>query len=117
MRCCSRFTLRPESGRKLFSDFRFQVLRLNAMEHFIAVSEKSPEQLRHILDVAHALKKELKSTGKNKPILPGKTLAMLFEKPSLRTRVSFNVGMIQLGGNAIYLTREEVGIGTREPVQ
>ena len=50
-------------------------------------------------------------------MLAGKTVAMLFEKPSLRTRVSFEVGMKQLGGTAIYLSQAEVGLGQREPVQ
>ncbi|HWO71958.1 MAG TPA: ornithine carbamoyltransferase, partial [Dehalococcoidia bacterium] len=51
------------------------------------------------------------------PLLQGKTIAMLFEKPSLRTRVSFEVGMRQLGGSAIYLSQAEVGLGQREPVK
>jgi ornithine carbamoyltransferase len=51
------------------------------------------------------------------PLLEGKTIAMLFEKPSLRTRVSFEVGMKQLGGSAIYLSQAEVGLGQREPVE
>jgi len=49
-------------------------------------------------------------------LLHGKTLALIFEKPSLRTRVSFDVAMQQLGGNAIYLSQSEVGLGQREPV-
>ena len=49
-------------------------------------------------------------------LLSGKTLALVFEKPSLRTRVSFDVAMYQLGGHAIYLSPEEVGLGKREPV-
>ncbi len=50
------------------------------------------------------------------PVLSGKTAALIFEKPSLRTRVSFEVGMKQLGGTAIYLSQAEVGLGQREPV-
>jgi ornithine carbamoyltransferase len=53
----------------------------------------------------------------SRPVLQGKTVAMLFEKPSLRTRVSFEVGMKQLGGSAIYLSQSEVGLGQREPVK
>jgi ornithine carbamoyltransferase len=53
----------------------------------------------------------------SRPVLAGKTVAMLFEKPSLRTRVSFEVGMMQLGGSAIYLSQSEVGLGQREPVK
>ncbi len=49
-------------------------------------------------------------------ILAGKTLALLFEKPSLRTKVSFDVGMYQLGGHSVYLSQAEVGLGSREPI-
>src|SRR5436190_9323418 len=87
------------------------------MKHFVSVADNSAEQLRHYLDVAKQLKKQLKQTGRNDPILAGKTLALIFEKPSLRTRVSFSVGMTQLGGVGMYIARDEVGIGLREPVQ
>jgi len=64
------------------------------------------------------LAKELKETrtrlGQNAPILADKALAMVFTKPSLRTRVSFEMGMEQLGGHALYLSPQEVGLGTRE---
>jgi ornithine carbamoyltransferase len=64
------------------------------------------------------LAKELKETrtrlGQNAPILAGKSLAMIFTKPSLRTRVSFEMGMEQLGGHALYLSPQEVGLGSRE---
>jgi len=55
--------------------------------------------------------------GDSRRLLAGKTLALLFEKPSLRTRVSFDVGMRQLGGDCIYVSPAEVGLGTREPVE
>jgi ornithine carbamoyltransferase len=87
------------------------------MQHFLTIAETPAERIKHILDVAHALKKQLKTTGKNDHILAEKTLAMIFEKPSLRTRVSFAVGMTQLGGNGLLLRPDEVGLGTREPVQ
>src|SRR5450432_2605917 len=87
------------------------------MPHFISIAEHSTADLQHMLDVAHRLKKQLKNTGKNDPILASKTLAMIFEKPSLRTRVSFAVGMTQLGGNGLVLRDEEVGLGKREPVE
>jgi ornithine carbamoyltransferase len=85
--------------------------------HFIALSQYSTEDLSHILDVAKRLKSQLKTTGKNDPLLAGKTLAMIFEKPSLRTRASFAVAMTQLGGNGLLLRDEEVGLGKREAVQ
>ncbi len=65
-----------------------------------------------MLRTATALK-----AGGRRSVLPGKTLALLFEKPSLRTRVSFDVAMRQLGGDCIYLSPAEVGLGTREPVE
>src|SRR5579859_3955939 len=87
------------------------------MTHFTTIAECSYEELRHVLDVALRLKRQLKEQGHNDPILAGKTLAMIFEKPSLRTRVSFAVGMTQLGGSGLLLRQEEVGIDTREPLQ
>jgi ornithine carbamoyltransferase len=85
--------------------------------HFISIASHSTEELEHILDVAKRLKAQLRSTGKNDPLLAGKTLAMIFEKPSLRTRTSFAVAMTQLGGNGLLLRDEEVGLGKREAVQ
>src|SRR5215218_9947588 len=87
------------------------------MKHFINVADHSAEELRHLLDVAKRLKRQHKTTGKNDPLLAGRTLAMIFEKPSLRTRVSFAVAMTHLGGNGLLLRDEEVGLDVREPVQ
>ncbi|HEY7087595.1 MAG TPA: ornithine carbamoyltransferase [Tepidisphaeraceae bacterium] len=87
------------------------------MKHFISIAETSSTDLHHTLDVSHRLKKQLKTTGKNDPILANKTLAMIFEKPSLRTRVSFAVAMTQLGGNGLLLRDEEIGLGKREAIQ
>ena len=87
------------------------------MTHFIAVSDCTPQELRHLLDVSLRLKKQLRQTGHNDPILAGKTLALIFEKPSLRTRVSFSVGMTQMGGSGLVLRPDEVGLGSREPLQ
>ncbi len=85
--------------------------------HFIAIADHSTEQLRHVLDVSKHLKRQLAETGRNEPILAGKTLAMIFEKPSLRTRVSFAVAMTQIGGSSIILRQEEVGLGGREELR
>jgi ornithine carbamoyltransferase len=87
------------------------------MKHFINVADHTTEELRHFLDVAKRLKKQHKETGRNDPLLAGQTLAMIFEKPSLRTRVSFAVAMTHLGGNGLLLRDEEVGLDVREPVQ
>jgi ornithine carbamoyltransferase len=87
------------------------------MQHFISIASCSIEELQHTLDVADRLKAQLRATRRNDPLLAGKSLAMIFEKPSLRTRVSFSVAMSQLGGEGILLRQEEVGLGTREPIQ
>ncbi len=87
------------------------------MKHFLSVAEHSSEALRHMLDVSAELKAQLKKTGRNDELLKNKTLAMIFEKPSLRTRVSFAVAMTQLGGNGLLLRDEEVGLDKREPTK
>ena len=83
---------------------------------FVSVAATSPGVLEHVLEVAKRLKAEYKGTGRNQTVLERKTLAMIFEKPSLRTRVSFEVAMIQLGGEAIYISPAEIGLGKRESV-
>ena len=85
------------------------------MQHFLNIADFSADELWQFLYTAKELKEEL-GKGGNKPILQGKILGMLFQKPSLRTRVSFEVGMLQLGGEAIYISPNEVGLGTRESV-
>jgi ornithine carbamoyltransferase len=87
------------------------------MKHFISIAEHSVEFLNQTLATGERLKKQLKSTGRNDPILAGKTAALIFEKPSLRTRVSFTQAMLQCGGDAITLTGDEVGLGKREPAK
>src|SRR5947208_13155827 len=89
----------------------------NGMKKFIEIADQTPEELRHFLDVAKRLKRQLKETGRNDAVLAGKTLAMIFEKPSLRTRVSFSTGMVQLGGSSLMLRGEEMGWGHREEVR
>jgi ornithine carbamoyltransferase len=87
------------------------------MEHFISIGDCTREDLGHVLDVAARLKKQYLEAGRNDALLVGQTLAMIFEKPSLRTRVSFAVAMNHLGGTAMMLRSEEVGLGKREPVK
>ena len=86
------------------------------IKDFIDISDFSAQQLGGLLDRAIA-DKALFRAGKLIPTLPRKTLAMIFEKPSLRTRVSFETAMSQLGGHAIYLTQADIGLGSREAVQ
>jgi len=82
---------------------------------FLAVSDYSPEALQEMLDLAIALKKEHFATG-NKPLFKGKVLAMVFQKPSLRTRVSFDMAMRHMGGDALYISPAEIGLGQRESI-
>jgi ornithine carbamoyltransferase len=82
---------------------------------FLSLFDFRLEELEEILALSADLKRQLKE-GKRPPLLSGRTLAMLFEKPSLRTRVTFEVGMTQLGGYAIYLTPTDIRIGERESV-
>src|SRR4030066_434854 len=85
------------------------------MKDFIAIADHSPEQLQDLLAMAIRLKEELKAGG-NSPVLEGKVLAMIFQKPSLRTRVSFDMAMRHLGGDALYLSPAEIGLGKRESI-
>lgn len=84
-------------------------------KHFLDVGSLSVEELQSYLDLAATLKSQWNQGG-NDPILAGKTLGMLFMKPSLRTRVSFEMAMRHLGGEALYLSPSEVGLGKRESV-
>jgi ornithine carbamoyltransferase len=85
------------------------------MKDFLSIADYSPEEIQSFLDLAVELKKELEN-GANKPILKEKTMAMIFQKPSLRTRVSFDMAMRQLGGDALYLSPAEIGLGQRESI-
>ena len=85
-----------------------------ALAHYLDLESVTSEQFWGLLRLAKRLKEERLQQGQNQPILAGKSLAMLFMKPSLRTRVSFEMGMQHLGGYAFYLSPQEVGLGTRE---
>jgi ornithine carbamoyltransferase len=85
------------------------------MKHLICLADTSSDEIWHVLSTARDLKAEWKETG-NKPLLASKSLAMIFEKPSLRTRTSFEMAMVHLGGHALYLSPSEIGLGTRESV-
>jgi ornithine carbamoyltransferase len=87
------------------------------MKDFLSIIDCPIEFLRDLIRISIRLKR-LYSFGGNEPFLAGKTLAMLFEKPSLRTRISFQVAMTDLGGHPIYVKPEDIGgIGKREPVK
>ena len=84
--------------------------------HFLTLLDFNPDELRALLTRAIELKKILKNGTSHTP-LQNKTLAMVFEKASTRTRVSFEVGINQLGGNCVYLGPEEINLGVRESIQ
>lgn len=80
--------------------------------NIISIADLSPIELKQVLDVSTWMK-----NNRTTPVLQGKTLALVFEKPSLRTRVSFEVAMQRLGGNTISLPSSEIQMGNREPVK
>lgn len=82
----------------------------------ISIRDFTREEIEALFSLATDLKRRLKR-GKSHPRLSGKTLALIFEKPSLRTRVSFEVAMTHLGGHAIYLAPQDIRLGARETVE
>jgi ornithine carbamoyltransferase len=82
---------------------------------FLCLSDYTKEEIYYLLDLAAKLKHEQKN-GIPHPLLAGKTLGMIFEKSSTRTRVSFEVGMFQLGGSALFLSGRDLQIGRGEPI-
>ena len=87
-----------------------------ALSNFVDIESLTSEQFWAVMRLARELKDERKRLSQNAPILAGKSLALLFQKPSLRTRVSFEMGMVQLGGYAFFLSPQEIGLGKRESV-
>ena len=85
------------------------------MSHFLSAADLTRERALHLFRVTAELKQRRKA-GRFGTALNGRTLALIFEKPSLRTRVTFEVGIVQLGGRAVYLSGPEIGMGTRESV-
>ncbi|MCF4097587.1 ornithine carbamoyltransferase [Maritalea mediterranea] len=86
-----------------------------ATQHFLDLGQFTKDELRKILDLAHALKAKLKE-GEKPPLLEGKMLAMIFDRESTRTRVSFDVGMRQLGGQTLMLTGDEMQLSRDETI-
>ncbi len=85
------------------------------MKDFLAISNYPAAEIQDLLDLAVRLKKEHQSGG-NPPLFKGKVLAMIFQKPSLRTRVSFDMAMRHMDGDALYLSPAEIGLGKRESI-
>ena len=87
-----------------------------AIHHYLSLEDMSGAETWEVLRLAQDLKRD-REQGRSHPRLAGKTLAMIFQKPSLRTRVSFEAGMTQLGGHAIYLGPADIRLGERETVE
>lgn len=90
-----------------------------SVQHFLTLSDLSSDALKSILEDAISLKEDLNRSDETRATapLPGKVLGMIFEKSSTRTRVSFEAGMIQLGGDAIFLSPSDTQLGRGEPVE
>ena len=89
----------------------------SAGTHFLHLDDFSKEELVHMLQTAKDVKAILKSGDQSFKPFKGKTLAMIFTKPSMRTRVSFETGFTKLGGNAVYLGPDTIQLGKREPTK
>ena len=85
-------------------------------KHFLSITDLSISELKTVFKIALKTKKQLKTKHANKPLLQNQTMSMIFEKPSLRTRLSFETAMTQLGGHAIYLAPSDIGLGVREKI-
>lgn len=85
------------------------------MRHFLTLKDFTKEEILEIIDIAIEIKKDLKN-GVYKKQLEMQTLGMIFEKSSTRTRVSFETGMFQLGGHALFLSNRDIHLGRGEPV-
>ena len=88
----------------------------SSKKDILSISDLSTSEIDRILMLAGKLKREQKK-GKSRPFLRGKTLGMIFQKPSTRTRVSFEVGMYQLGGDAIYLGANDIQLSRGETIE
>ena len=87
-----------------------------SVNNLVSIHDLTPQDVNQIMVNAMTMK-SVKKTGQPHDYLLNKTLAMIFEKPSIRTRLSFEVGMYDLGGKAIYLTGEDINLGVRESVE
>lgn len=81
----------------------------------VSIADLTKDEILHLFARSHQLKLDIAKQGRL-PILNGRVMTLVFEKPSLRTRVTFETGMVQLGGAAIYLAPSDIGLGTRETV-
>lgn len=89
---------------------------MSHFRHFLDMRDLSAQELNHILDEALRLKAERKAGKRHETRLDGRKLAMIFEKPSTRTRTSFEVGMLDLGGHALFMSKNDIQIGHGESI-
>lgn len=87
------------------------------VRHFLKLSDLGRDVILEVIERACIMKRELKGPGRPQPTRPGKVLAMIFEKSSTRTRVSFETAMVQLGGHAIFLSPDDTQLGRGEPIE
>ena len=87
-----------------------------AIRHFLSLRDLSPAELAQVIELAIEMK-AAKREGRQEPVFKGKVLGMIFEKSSTRTRVSFEAGMAQLGGDAIFLSPNDTQLGRGEPIE
>ena len=88
----------------------------NELRHFLTLKDYTKEEILEIIELGLTIKRQLKG-GNIQAHLPNQTLAMIFEKSSTRTRVSFESGMYQLGGHALFLSNRDIHLGRGEPVK
>ncbi len=88
-----------------------------SIRHFLTLKDCTPDELQHILQRGITLKRELKEKGHHDDPLKNRSLAMIFEKASTRTRLSFEIAMTQLGGHALFLSPRDTQLGRGEPVE
>lgn len=96
-------------------DYRHLAKTIIKNKHFLTLDDYSQEEIQFLIDYAIHLK-TLQKNGTSHDYLAGKTLAMIFEKSSMRTRVSFEAAMFHLGGHAIFINKDEIQMGTRETI-
>ena len=87
-----------------------------AQRNLLTLQDWTPDEILQTLSLAVKLKHQRKMGADQTQVLAGKNIAMIFTKPSMRTRVSFEAGIQQLGGHAMYISGSEIGLGTRESV-
>ena len=87
-----------------------------AISHFLSLRDLSPAELEQVINLAIEMK-AAKREDRQEPIFAGKVLGMIFEKSSTRTRVSFEAGMAQLGGDALFLSPNDTQLGRGEPIE